>query len=810
MHFPQLLGACHLLILVGLASRTSFRLTSRSSLRICSIYVLVWANLVFTALIASIFSALDQVGFYFGISLALAAGLDLLVSARHVVRDSGGAAKSPNTPDRMDRAVTLLLGAVLGAIAVGIGLICLHYVPDNWDTLAYRLSRPFFYLAHGNLLHPGHTPDPRLSFYPFNGTLLYIFLAIYQFPALTFNFVSALTWLCAGVAVYVLASLLGASRTGSLIAAWVCMLTPNVLVQATSGNDEILAATPLLIGLIFGLLWLQSARWRYALLAGTGVGLGLGTKLHWAFYWAFLVLAAGALAFHWLRSASRRAQIRGRLPAVLAAAALAAPLAGSFLICNYISSKQLTDSAFNDQVLNTPFSFALAREKVQTSTGEMLLSPLPDLVPGSDPVRLQAAYQRFNAFFMRCCFSNLVLTTQRSKQGYQFIGPADQLAFMPAETTVWLGFLPHFLIVAAVLLALARKLRTASFVLIAAFFAWHLTYSVETRYIWWACTYYCFPAILSVAAVALIWDSMRSMKGLMARCLLVSFFGLFATHILLAANLLEYGALRNIKFAFHPGQPTPPYHPVDPTVATALQASRTIYIPNTHWEVLFWNLMRYNPSARYFTGSSIQDPNPNTLLLLSIAPDITRVRGPAEDRVSARFAVRLPPGSGPALTYLGEANGDHMFAQGDRIESRFPAQDGYALLDISWRQDPATGSIVGADAACCVGLRPSEQVAFRYMFESSRTGNAQVSQWSVSGRRRSTFSLQSNAGYDTLVLETRAAAPAGAVEQTVYPLAEDRYVVGKKEFSLTARIHSPAGIINKTSSHKGPSNEHSE
>jgi hypothetical protein len=800
MHFPQFLGALNGLALVSLASRTSFRLTCRTSLRICSTYVLVWANLVFTALIASIFSALDQVGVYFGISLALAAGLELLVWARQVPRDLSGHGTSRSAPDRMDRVVTLLLGIVLAGVALGVLLICLRYLPNNPDTCAYRLSRPFFYLAHGNLLHPGHTPDPRLSYYPFNGTLLYVFLAIYQFPALSFNFVSALTWLCAGLAVYVLAGLLGASRTGSLIAAWVCMLTPNVLVQAASGNDEILAATPLLIGLVFGVLWLQSGQRRYALLAGAGIGLGMGTKLHWAFYWTFVVLAAGAIVLHWLRSASFRAQTRARLPAVLAAAALAAPLAGSFLVCNYISSKQFTDSAFNDEVLNTPFSFALAKEKAQTSTGEMLLSPFPDLVPPLRPILLQAAYRRFNRFFMQCCFSNLVLTTKRSKEGYQFIGPSDQYAFAPAETTVWLGFLPHFMILAAILLAFARKLPAVGFVLIAAFFMWHLTYAVETRYIWWACTYYCFPAILSVAAVALVWDSVRSMKRTMSRCLLACFFGLFGTHMLLAANLMTFGSLRNVQFLLHPGRPIPDYSPVDPRVAMALRMSPTTYIPTTHWEVFFWTLMRYNPSAKYSTGGSLENPDSNTLMLLSIAPNITR--SPDEGTVSAQLAVRLPPGSGPALTFLGDANGDHMFAQGDRIEARFPAQNRYALLDLSWHQDPATGAIVGADATCCVGLQASDHVAFRYAFESAATGNGQASQWFVAGQGSSMFSLQRNTGYDTLVLETRTGGPTDAVEQTVYPLAQEQYVVGKKEFLMTAQSH-PAGVTNNRRFYKG-------
>ena len=52
----------------------------------------------------------------------------------------------------------------------------------------------------------------------------------------------------------------------------------------------------------------------------------------------------------------------------------------------------------------------------------------------------------------------------------------------------------------------------------------------------------------------------------------------------------------------------------------------SIYIPFTRWELLYWNLMRFNPGARYRTGGELTLPSRDTLMLLSIAPRVDGTR----------------------------------------------------------------------------------------------------------------------------------------------------------------------------------------
>jgi hypothetical protein len=766
------LGALHALALTALAWSSASHLTANSLQRLCAIYILIWCNLVYTALVLSVFSALDRVLLYFVVSLTLAVGVDLLLHWRHIVPVSRGDDRPNPRYTRYDAAVLITLAAVLAVAALSTALICIRYIPNNPDTCTYRLSRAFFYLARGNLLHTGNPGDPRLSFYPFNGTLLNLFVAMYQWPAQWFNLVPALAWVFAGIGTYSMARSLGGSGTGSLVAAWVCLMSPAILVQAASGNDEVLAAAPILIGLGFGSEWLSTGRTRYALLAGIGIGLGAGTKLHWIFYSVFACLVAFLFLFRLIRRADLRKQWARRIPGAIAAAAIAAPLVCAFIVCNYISTRQITATSFNNLVLNTPFRLSLAREKLHTSTEEMLLSPIPDLVPPVHPVERQRAYAAFNRFFMKCCAADLVQVTKRSPEGYIFQGPADQYGYLPVEQTVWLGFLPHFLILIGLVQIFTRRLPLACIALVAGFLFWHVTYAAQTKYIWWVCTYYSFPAVLAIAALALVWDYSSASRTMSARVLLGAFVALFATHTLLAANLLAFGGARNIQFLW-PNRVSNTDVRADAPVKEAIRAARRVYIPDTHWEVPYWRFMRFNPVAKYTTGGgNFRLPSPDILMLLPVQPDVAAGLLPA----------RIPPGEATALTYLGDTDNDHVFAQGDGIETRYADRSRYTLIQVNWRRDASTGGIAAAQSVlCCVGLQPSDGVVMRYALQNTATGTSVEGPWLRPGQLDTDAGSSIDGLYDTFLIEIQSTKHPDRIARTMYRLGQAAYTVGTTE-----------------------------
>jgi 4-amino-4-deoxy-L-arabinose transferase-like glycosyltransferase len=775
---PRVLGAIHGLLLIALCWRSATRLAAGSVPRLCAAFLLVWCNLAYTALILAALSKLDRMGLYFGASLAAAAAVEALLHYRGLRPLAAMRGKVEIAEDRFDRVLRRVLGATLLLASLGSAAICYFYVPNNWDSCTYRFSRAFFYLGRGDLLHVGNPLDPRLLFYPFNGTLFYLFFAIYQFQSGWMYLVTCLGWVFAGLGSYFVARRLGASRTGSFAAAWICWLTPSVLAQAASTNDEVLAAVPLLLALGFAMEWLATAQAGYAVLAGIGLGLGFGSKLHWVFYSFFAGAAAILLAIRAMRNTDFRADLARRVPALLAACGVAAPLAGAFLVASYVSSGRLTDEGYNNAILNRPFRLSLAREKIRINTAELFVSPIPDLTPPVNREERKKSYAAFNQFFMKCCFSDLVETTKRSPEGYLFEGPADPEGAAPNEYTVWLGFMPHLLLLVFLVGVVTRKLPAAAVAIAGAFFAWHVTYAVENRFIPTASVYYSFPAVLAFGAFGPAWDFARNSRGWVGRLLLAGFLAVSSTHIVLGGNLLAFGGLRNLQFVWHK-TPAPEMHPAAPGVVEAIRAARRIYIPYTHWEVLYWNFMRFNPVAKYSTGVDLRLPSPDTMMLLSVA------REGGSDLIPAR----LPAGSVAGLTYLGDADSQPIFAQGGGVEIGRDRGRKYTLLPV-WLDRDAAGLVRGLtmrvsrpsqEVICCVGLDASDGVEYRYELQSSTTRARRAHEWSRPGDPDPGISASANETYDTMTIETRIRQHPAEITRTVRRLNAGPYEIAKDE-----------------------------
>lgn len=778
MREPQLIGAVHILVLLILGCRSSARLVANPWPRLAVAGLLIWSNLVVTGLLLSLFSKLDHIALYLAVSVGLAVGADIVLRRGRIAPSAMGLVSDDPDESVFDRVLRYGLGGTFALAAVASAIICLSHVPSNWDSATYRFSRAFFYLAQGNLLHIDNW-DPRLSIYPLNGALLYVFPALYQFPPWSMALVTYIAWLFTALAVYVAARSFGTSRTGSAVAAWSCGMSPSVLAQATSTNDELLAAVPILLGVVFAReFWLTGQR-RHAVLAGLGLGLGLGTKLHWIFYSVFVGALAIVTAVRAVRHADVRSGLARRLPMLLVAAVVAASLSTPFIGANYLSIGQATIAEFNNLVLNRPFRLSLALEKIRVNTAELFLSPFPDLVPPIDREQRRAAYTAFNRFFVGCCFSDLVETVKLSHPGgYAFRGPANPDGYLFREYT-WLGFLPHlFLLVGAAGAAGAfgRRFPLASVVCVLSFFCWHATTAMQTRY-QDGSIYYSFAAVLAAGGLGPAWDFARRSRQTARRLFMVCFFIVFGTHLMLGYNLLQFGELRNLRFLWR-GEPAPDAHPVDARVADAVRSARAIYIPYTRWEVLYWNFMRFNPTARYTTGKELVLPASRTLMLLSIAPLVDTGID------AARFPARLPSTTGPGLTYLGRADGDHVFAQGDGVESRFPERRGYVLLRFTWSRDEQSRAIKGVEAiACCVGNGPADRVEWRFELLSRTTGKQIVGEWARPGS--STLGIRSlgDARFDTLVIETRGVDHPDEVVRTVHDLTRQFYDIRAREDS---------------------------
>src|ERR1700704_5628959 len=207
-----------------------------------AIFVLVWAVLILTAHTLSLFSAINVTSAYIALSLLIAAATAIGLRRIPLERDlSFPPFPSPFGPRATKRLAWFL--AVTGALVLlGNLVLAFGMLPANPDSIVYRFPRAYWYLGHGALTHVTNVADPRVLYYPFNGTLLFLPLIHLQLIPQAFTLVSLSCWLMIALTSYLFARDFGGPPLLAAATAWLIYLAPNVLLQSLSTNDEIIAA----------------------------------------------------------------------------------------------------------------------------------------------------------------------------------------------------------------------------------------------------------------------------------------------------------------------------------------------------------------------------------------------------------------------------------------------------------------------------------------------------------------------------------------------------------------------------------------
>ena len=375
MPYLGLLFVVHAALLIYRSTSTARTLFVSSFPVFFASIVLIWANLLHTSYVASLVGLIDIPVAYFAISMGVSVVYDRFFRKVCPEPAAPDGIVLSELRDQIRKSVFAVVGlAVLAVIAVAVILLALAVLPNNWDTLAYRFPRVIFYLNGTGLAHPGISLDPRLLYYPYNGSLLYLFLAQYQITGVSWNFVSAAAWMLSGVAAFYVPLAMGGTVRAAVFSAYALLTTPIVLCLSTSTNDELISAAPMLLALIFITYWLRHNATAGFVLGLFSISIGAGTKLHWGFYApaALCALIIGLVIFkdHFIGvwKATMRQSV---LPLSLL---LATPFAVSFLATNYASSGKLTATDLNAQVLNSPFHIGVALQNVKIFTLQMLLA----------------------------------------------------------------------------------------------------------------------------------------------------------------------------------------------------------------------------------------------------------------------------------------------------------------------------------------------------------------------------------------------------------------------------------------------------
>jgi hypothetical protein len=668
-----------------------------------AVFILLWSVLILTAQVLSLFSALNTTWLYVTVSLLVAGcaslGLPALLPARRL---SFPEFEPPFGP-RATTWIAMFLGVSVALVLIGNLALAWGFLPANPDSTVYRFPRVYWYFSHGSLAHFSNQGEPRPQFYPFNGAIAYLPLLHFQFGSRAFSLLSLLCWLVVGVATYVFSRDLGGPRIVAAANALIILLTPNVLIQSLSTNDELIAAAPLVVGLFFLHRWYQGRQPFDALIGIAGVTISAGTKLHITFYYPLLAAIALFLAVHY-RAVWKEVRpwlsLRG-LGFLAILFAMVVLFSFSFTIYNYIASGHLMAWDLAAQLQNKPFRIPPALQNIVLYAAQTALTPVADLhVPGL--TSRAAYYEHFNAV-VAPLFTWVNNGPDFTSAFYRFTGVNSSQAVLFNEQTVFVGFTWVLAIMSA--LWLTRKWVDPRAVWarfhIASFPVWFVTYAASTRYIEGFSVYLAYATI--VASPATVYAFAPIKRPSIARIRVAVLAAIVITQAFFAASVLFTSGAKNLIILMRaPVWPISRGLVVDQSVTEEIgRAGSGVYQYVIAWGQPYWAFMAFHPEIKQFLASQptpipIPPDEPNDAVSQALRYSRYVLMPPPKSKALHVYSfpqfpayghaipVRIPDKASPGLTLIGDLlfalGPEWVFAAGNGVEGRFVERDKYIVV----------------------------------------------------------------------------------------------------------------------------------
>lgn len=177
---------------------------------------------------------------------------------------------------RAHPAVALLVAAAGLAWLVEL-VLAVGCTPNNWDAMAYHLARVAYWIQQHSATH-FHAGTLRQLSYPPNAELLQAWTFLVSGTDRLANLVQ---WTALGglaCLVYTGARVLGFARAGAAFAAALFALLPQPVLQATTSQNDLVAAFFYLAAVVLGARGLRDGDRGDLVVAGAALGLGVGAK----------------------------------------------------------------------------------------------------------------------------------------------------------------------------------------------------------------------------------------------------------------------------------------------------------------------------------------------------------------------------------------------------------------------------------------------------------------------------------------------------------------------------------------------------
>lgn len=175
--------------------------------------------------------------------------------------------------------VVLLTIAVITAFGFNKILINLVNPPFGWDSLNYHFTFAVEWLKHGNLAMPPTVfDDPSPSYYPINGSLLYLWLMLPLKNVFIADLGQVPFFILACLSIYGIARKLGLKNEYAFYSSALFLLIPNFFKQLQIAYVDVMVGALFLSSTYFLLLIEENFSWQNVLLFALSCGLFIGTK----------------------------------------------------------------------------------------------------------------------------------------------------------------------------------------------------------------------------------------------------------------------------------------------------------------------------------------------------------------------------------------------------------------------------------------------------------------------------------------------------------------------------------------------------
>lgn len=684
------------------------------------VLLLFWTTLVFTGHVASLTHTLNSLSSYVLFSFPAVALSLFVFSLSHKMPATQPLMPpikldldSPQNP-KVRRFLFWFLGGTFVLFTVFSLCLAMGVYPDNADSIIYRLPRAFWYVSSGSFLHPFDVIDKRLVYYPLNGVSLYVPLVLYGLPGTFHAIPSLFAWGMVVYTSYLFARELGADKLLSGFAAWLVALTPSILAQAISTNDEILAAASFLCCLYMFYRWLTTGRSFYFLLSSISVALSAGTKLHIVFLMPIIGLLLIFLLMHLYKDRGLGARILSSIDrrTMVLSVVMVAVLFTPFLFYNYASvGRMYFFDDFKKEVFNLSAHMQVGFQNIVIYFSQMMFSPIADMNFWPDTPTREVFNAKLNEVFNPLIRPLIDNNREFFHLNYRFVGVTIPVSVKFVEFSLWSAFI-WLLWPLQALLAMKQKTAMRYVFLVVAMtpLIWIVSWSFLTLYMEGTATYFTFYLICAAPASVLIFGKIRNNFRRELRWLLVGF--VVITNIIICHNLVMYSGFRAIPDLFYAkGLPYDWIHTKKPVIDEIRRAKR-MRIVFTHDKMPYFAYMHWNPTAEYlspYKPESGEDIYEKQQILNLLPVSSLNQYG--------YMPVKVPGKLDVGATFLGVVRAigpEAIFAIGNGVETRHPDESDYLIFRANIMPRKNKKGLHFSIGQNLVGFSPHDRLLFEY------------------------------------------------------------------------------------------------